>query len=54
MTISGNLSSRIFRVEQNVNVVLRNLSIVNGRFVNGAGVSESRHIDAGPRAAREQ
>ena len=38
ITISGNLSSRVFRVEQNATVVLRNLSIVNGRFVNGAGV----------------
>ena len=38
MTISGNLSNRVFRVEQHVTVVLRNLSIVNGRFVNGAGV----------------
>jgi len=38
ITISGNLSSRVFRVEQNTTVVLRNLSIVNGRFVSGAGV----------------
>jgi hypothetical protein len=38
MTISGNLSSRAFRVDPNVTVVLRNLSIVNGRFPQGAGV----------------
>ena len=38
MTISGNLSSRVFRVDPGVSVVLRNLSIVDGRFVNGAGV----------------
>jgi hypothetical protein len=39
MTISGNLASRVFRVEGTANVVLRNLSIVNGRTpANGGGV----------------
>lgn len=38
MTISGNLSSGVFRVAQGTNVVLRNLSIVNGRSLRGGGV----------------
>lgn len=38
MTISGNLSSRVFRVSPDGDVVLRNLSIVNGRSSSGAGV----------------
>jgi hypothetical protein len=38
MTISGNLVSGVFRVMQGANVVLRNLSIVNGRSLKGGGV----------------
>jgi hypothetical protein len=38
MTISGNLSGRIFLVRQDPSVVLRNLAIVNGRTLNGGGV----------------
>jgi hypothetical protein len=38
MTISGNLSSRVFRVAPDGDVVFRNLSIVNGRSSSGAGV----------------
>jgi hypothetical protein len=37
MTISGNLSSRVFRVDQDVDVTLRNLAIVNGRSVSDGG-----------------
>jgi len=38
MTISGNLSSGVFRINQGAEVVLRNLSIVNGRTASGGGV----------------
>ena len=54
ITISGNLSSRVFRVEQNTTVVLRNLSIVNGRFVSGAGVLNQGGADPRSRPARQQ
>ena len=38
MTISGNLSSRVFRVAPDGDAVFRNLSIVDGRSSSGAGV----------------
>jgi hypothetical protein len=38
ITISGNLTTQVFEVFNNADLVLRNLSIVNGRDVEGAGI----------------
>lgn len=47
MTISGGLSSRVFRVTTSGNVVLRNLSIVDGRdkFAGGIWVEGTATLD---------
>jgi len=38
MTISGNLTTQVFEVFNNADLVLRNVSIVNGRDSQGAGI----------------
>ena len=44
MTISGNLADRVFWIHNDVDAVLRNLTIVNGRSSFGGGIMDEGRL----------